>query len=62
VSAAHTPFTLSPLDDRFSRAALRITLRQIKTSGETAPSIDAWIAAHDPFNPTETEEEHPGTA
>lgn len=62
VSAAQTPFALSPLDDRFSRAALRIALRQIKTSGETAPSIDAWIAAHDRFDPTETEEAHPGTA
>ena len=62
VSAAQTPFALSPLDDRFSRAALRIALRQIKTSGEIAPSIDAWIAAHERFNPTETEEEHPCTA
>ena len=62
VSAAQTPFALSPLDDRFSRAALRIALRQIKTSRETAPSIDAWIAAHDRFDPTETEEAHPGTA
>ena len=62
VGAAHTPFALSSLDERFSRAALRIALRQIKMSGETAPSIDAWIAAHDPFDPTETEEEHPCTA
>ena len=62
VSAAQTPFAPSPLDDRFSRAAMRIALRQIKTSGEIAPSIDAWIAAHDRFDPTETEEAHPGTA
>jgi hypothetical protein len=62
VSAAQTPFALSSLDDRFSRAALRIALRQIKMSGGTAPFIDAWIAAHDPFNPSETEEEHPCTA
>jgi hypothetical protein len=62
VSAAHAPFALSHLDDRFSRAALRMPLRQIKMSGETAPSIDAWIAAHDRFNPTETDEEHPCTA
>ena len=62
VSAAQTPFALSSLDDRFSRAALRIALRQIKMSGEGAPLIDAWIAAHDRFNPTETEEEHPCTA
>ena len=62
VSAAQAPFALSPLDDRFSRAALRIALRQIRTSGETAPSLDTWVAAHDRFDPTETEEAHPGTA
>jgi hypothetical protein len=62
MSAAPTTFALSPLDDRFSRAALRVALRQIKTSGETAPSIDAWIAAHDRFDPTETGAEHPCTA
>jgi hypothetical protein len=62
VNAAHTPFELSPFDDRFSRAAVRIALRQIKMSGETAPSIDAWIAAHDRFDPTKTEEKHPCTA
>ena len=62
VSAAHVPFALSPLDDRFSRAALRIALRQIKMSGAPVPSIDAWLAAHDRLNSTETEEEHPCTA
>ena len=62
VSAAQTPFALSPLDDRFSRAALRIALRQIKMSGAPVPSIDAWIAAHDRLDSTETEEEHPCTA
>jgi hypothetical protein len=62
VSAAHTPFALSPLDDRFSRATLRIALRQIKMSGAPVPSIDAWLAAHDRLDSSETEEEHPCTA
>jgi hypothetical protein len=46
VSAAHPPFELSPFDDRFSRAALRIALRQIKTSGAPEPSIDASPVEH----------------
>jgi hypothetical protein len=62
VSAAQAPFALSFLDDRFSRAALRIALRQIKMSGGPVPSIDAWLAAHDRFDSTETEDEHPCTA
>jgi hypothetical protein len=61
VSAAQTPFALSPLDDRFSRAALRIALRQIKMSGEAAPTLDAWLAAHDRIDPTEHSEEPPCT-
>jgi hypothetical protein len=62
VSAAQTPFALSPLDDRFSRTALRIALRQIKMFGAPMPSIDAWLAAHDRLDSSETEEEHPCTA
>jgi hypothetical protein len=49
------------LDDRFSRAALRIALRQIKMSGEAAPTLDAWLAAHDRIDPTEHSEKHPCT-
>jgi hypothetical protein len=60
VSAAQAPF--APLDDRFSRAAVRIALRQIKMSGEITPSIDAWITEHDRFDPAEIEEAHPCTA
>jgi hypothetical protein len=62
VSARHGPSALSPPDDRFSRAALRIALRQIKMSGEPAPAIDAWLAAHDRADAAEAEEEHPCTA
>ena len=62
VRAVQTPFPLSPSDDRFSRVALRIALRQIKMSGAPAPPIDAWLAAHDRLDSTETEEEHPCTA
>jgi hypothetical protein len=47
VSAADTPVALSDFDDRFSRAALRITLRQIKASGAPAQAIESWLAACD---------------
>jgi hypothetical protein len=62
VSARHGPSALSLPDDRFSRAALRIALRQIKMSGEPAPAIDAWLTAHDRADAAEAEEEHPCTA
>jgi hypothetical protein len=59
VRAGHAPSTLSLPDDRFGRAALRIALRQIKMSGEAAPAVDAWLAAHDRVEAAEAEEEHP---
>jgi hypothetical protein len=62
VSAAYMPFALTPLDDRFSRAALRITLRQIKASGAPAQAIESWLAACDSIDPAESDEEHPCTA
>jgi hypothetical protein len=64
VNAAQTPsaLSISTLDDRYSRAALRIALRQIKMSGAPVPSIDTWLAAYDRLDPTEIEEAHPGAA
>ena len=55
VSAARNPSALSPASGRFSRVALR----QIKMSGEPAPAIDAWLAAHDHAEAAERDEEHP---
>jgi len=62
IGAHQEPSALSPPDDRFSRATLRIALRQIKMSGAPAPAIDAWLAAHDRAEAAEVEEEHPCTA
>ena len=62
VTTGHDPCTQSLHADRFGRAAVRIALRQIKTSGEHAPAIDAWLAAHDRMEAGEVEEEHPCTA
>jgi hypothetical protein len=47
VRAARGPSTLSPTNDRFGRAALRIALRQIKLSGQSQPIVDEWLAAYD---------------
>jgi hypothetical protein len=62
VTGDRNPSALSPASGRFSRVALRIALRQIKTSGEPAPAIDAWLAAHDHVEAAEPDEEHPCTA
>ena len=62
VTATRNPSTLSSMNGRLSRTALRIALRQIKMSGEPAPAIDAWLAAHDHVEAAEPDEEHPCTA
>jgi hypothetical protein len=62
VSAEGMPLALSHFDDRFSRAALRITLRQIKASGAPAQALESWLAACDSIDPVESDEEHPCTA
>jgi len=62
VAAAGAPAALSLTDDRFSRATLRVALRQMKTSGQSLPAIDAWLAAYDHVETSEAEEEHPCTA
>jgi len=61
VRSAQPPLVPSPEDDRFGRSAVRIALRQIKLAGDGGPLIDAWIAAHDRFDPGEMEETHPET-
>jgi hypothetical protein len=62
VTADRNPSALSPANGRFSRVGLRIALRQIKMTGEPAPAIDAWLAAHDHVDGAEPDEDHPCTA
>ena len=62
VAAASAPAALSLTDDRFSRATLRVALRQMKMSGQSLPAIEAWLAAYDRVETSEAEEEHPCTA
>jgi hypothetical protein len=58
VSSGGAPSAFSPINDRFTRATLRIALRQIKLSGSCVPAIDSWLAAYDRTDVAEAEEDH----
>jgi hypothetical protein len=47
VSAGADPLSI-PIDDRrFARTNIRVTLRQLKSAQDDAPSLAAWMAAHE---------------
>ena len=52
------PSALDIPNDRFSRAGVRIALRQLQASREMSPAIFAWLQAHDrsQVNPAEIDE------
>jgi hypothetical protein len=41
------PSAIAVTDQRFARTNIRVTLRQLKAQRETAPSLEAWLAAHE---------------
>ena len=41
------PSDLTIPDDRFARAGLRVTLRQLRASRGSSPALAAWLDAHD---------------
>ena len=47
VMAGAEPFAIAPSGDRFARATMRVTLRQLQASGERSPTLAAWLAAYD---------------
>jgi hypothetical protein len=61
VSAGHEPFALSADGDRFSRATVRVTLRQLQASDTRSAMLAAWLAAYDRAEKAQTEAalEHP---
>jgi hypothetical protein len=42
--------------DRFSRATVRVALRQLKASEHSTTALAAWLSAHDPTDPADAEE------
>ena len=47
VTAGLEPFGLTPPQDRFARATMRITLRQLRAEGPISAVLAAWLSAHD---------------
>jgi hypothetical protein len=58
LNAGAGPEAIAMPDDRFARAAIRIALRQLKTSDGTSAGLSAWFAAYDsrPMPEDEAEE------
>jgi hypothetical protein len=50
VRAGEQPSQVQLPEDRHGRAALRVTLRQLKASGQMSAALAAWLAAHDRFD------------
>jgi hypothetical protein len=47
VAAGADPSAIAVTDHRFARTTVRVALRQLKAQREGAPSLDAWLAAHE---------------
>ena len=47
VAAGHRPSTLNLPDDRFARAAVRVTLRQLQAMTQASPTLSEWLADYD---------------
>jgi len=47
VAAGLEPFTITTDGDRFSRATVRVTLRQLQALGGQSATLPAWLAAYD---------------
>lgn len=56
VTAGRAPAGIEIADDRFSRAAIRVALRQLQTSDPSSPALAAWLSAYDRVEPHEVEE------
>lgn len=48
--------------DRDGRSSIRIALRQMKAAGHISPALQAWIAAFDPTDSLEGDDEHQAAA
>jgi hypothetical protein len=55
VAAGEDPAAIPITNDRFARAGIRIVLRQLTAANQPAPSLPAWMAAHERADPSDTE-------
>jgi hypothetical protein len=48
IAAGGEPFAMAAEGDRFSRATVRVTLRQLQASANGSATLAAWLKMHDP--------------
>jgi len=58
VAAGADPSAIAVTDQRFARTTIRVTLRQLKAQHESAPSLHAWLAAHERHGETADDPHH----
>ena len=58
VAAGADPSAIPMTDQRFARTNIRVALRQLKAQDETAPSLEAWLAAHERHGETADDPHH----
>ena len=56
VAAGCGPSAVSLAGDRFTRATVRVALRQLKALDPTSPALAEWLSAHDRFEAVEAED------
>ncbi len=56
VAAGRGPSAVSLAGDRFTRATVRVALRQLKALDQTSPALAEWLSAHDRFEAVEAED------
>jgi hypothetical protein len=54
--AGHRPSGISAAGDRFTRATVRVALRQLQASDQLSATLAACLSAHDRFDPAEDED------
>jgi hypothetical protein len=47
VAGGHEPFAITTDSDRFGRATVRVTLRQLRALDAQSATLAAWLAVYD---------------
>ena len=56
VTSEHEPSTVPLLNERFARATLRVTLRQLQASGQTSAALAAWQSTCERLGPIDADD------
>jgi hypothetical protein len=56
VTAGRGPGEIEAADDKFSRATVRVALRQLQTSDPSSPALAGWLSAYDRTEAQEVED------